>query len=206
MRIIDDFVDDFTEKFYKDKAGICRVSLKMVRKKRGENSISICTLLRFCNDKIGFDTLVRQELDSDRKTDFYDFSLLMGQFFGVYNLYSYVYVDREIRRKIMSFNHDFHNTKNLLEKNKNKIFEYLSSKYDLTLLEYESIINKMFTIVNDFSIYNNDIVREVGKILMGSCLYAYDYFNGDNSFLINCGDAVNYFDECNEEKIKGNVK
>ena len=205
MRIIDDIENNIREKLYKGKSEICLVSPLLVRGRVASDGISIPKLLKYSNKKVEFDTLVKQELTSDRKTDFYDFSLLMGQFFGIYNLYSYEFVDKSIKTKIVSSNVDSKYTNMIFDKYSDKIFEYVSINHNISHDDYINLIVKMFKVVEDYSIYNSDVVKDIGKILIGNCLYAIDYFDGNCENLIDCDEAVNYFNDYNE-KIKGIVK
>ena len=205
MRIIDDIENEVREKIYKGKAEICLVSPLLLRGRIADNGISIPKLLKFSSKKVEFDTLVKQELSSDRKTDFYDFSLLMGQIFGVYNLYAYQYIERDVRNEIVKSNVDSKYANIIFDKYSDKIFEYVSIKYNISRDDYDTLIIKMFKVVDNYSIYNNDVVKDIGKILFGNVLYAIDYFGGNYDYLINCDEAIDYFDKCNN-KNKRNIK
>ena len=205
MRIIDDFENEVKESVYKNKAKLCSVSTLMLRGRNSSDGISIIKLLRASKNKIQFDDLVKSELLKDRNTDFYDFSLLMGQFFGVYNLYSYEFVDKESRTKIVSSNISSEYTNMFFDKYNDKVFEYISYNHSISHDDYINLIGKMFMVVNDYSIYNNSVVKDIGKILMGNYLYAMDYFDGNFENLIDCNEAINYFDNCNK-KNRGIVK
>lgn len=205
MRIIDDLENDVKELVYKNKAKLCGVSPLMLKGRIARDGISIIKLLRVSKDKMQFDDLVRSELISERNTDFHDFSLLMGQFFGIYNLYSYEFVDKSIKTKIVSSNVDRKYTNMIFDKYSDKIFEYVSINHNISHDDYINLIVKMFKIIDDYSIYNSDVVKDIGKILIGNCLYAIDYFDGNCENLIDCDEAVNYFNDYNE-KIKGIVK
>lgn len=205
MKIMDDIINNINEKIYKNKAEICLVSPLLIRGRVAEDGISIPKLLRYSHSKANFDILVRDELTYDRNTDFYDFSLLMGQIFGVYNLYSYQYVKRDVRCDIVNSKVDSKYTNRIFDKYGDKIFEYVSSTYNISNDEYISLIVKMFKVIDDYSIYNNDIVKDIGKILLGNILYGIDYFGGNYDYLINCEDAIDYFDKCNSIN-KRNIK
>ena len=63
---------------------------------------------------------------------------------------------------------------------------------------------------NDFYTKNGykmhyKIVKDIGKILLGNILYGIDYFGGNYDYLINCEDAIDYFDKCNSIN-KRNIK
>ena len=205
MRIIDDIENNIREKLYKGKSEICLVSPLLIRGRVASDGISIPKLLKYSNKKVEFDTLVKQELTSDRKTDFYDFSLLMGQFFGVYNLYSYQYIDRDSRNKLVNSKVDKEYTKKIFDKYNDKIFDYISIVHNISYSKYSDLIDKMFRVVNDYSIYNNDVVKDIGKILIGNRLYGIDYFDENSECLIDCNEAIDYFDKCNGI-IRENVK
>ena len=166
----------------------------MLKGRRGSEDIKIDKIIFSSPDKIAFVNKVEQELLKDTNTDYLDFSLLMGLYFEKFNLYNYVYIKPDVRKIIVNSKPDRKYT------NYSKIAEYFYSKYGIKGEVLSSIICKMLFCVdndNDYELlYNNDVTRDLGLILMGVSLKK--EFN-------SCFNAIDYFYEVNDScKLKIN--
>lgn len=197
MKVIEDAIESVVVKLYGDKAQEFLVSSKMLVGSHGYDGIDVLHILRSSHDKKTFDFRMKKELLKPRTTDFYHFSLLMSQYFGVYNLYCYMMVDRDVIFDVMRQEPTVEKTLEFFKKNGNRIYEYFNFSYGISREYYDQVVSKMFQVNDDYSIYNNDIVFDIGKILMGNDLYQLDHHT--SSFL-GCSSSIAYFEKRNQLK------
>lgn len=167
MRIIEELFDAIQIRRYQDKARTCGVSTELLKGNHFKTMINIPELLdKSCN----FSQLnenVREELMKREMTDFYDFSLLMGLNFGVYNCYNYVYLSEPIKNQLLEVEPSVYKTKMFFQNNYHSIYYYLEEQYGMDPDMYQDIVIKMFDVIPDHSFYNHDIVNEISQILFG---------------------------------------
>ena len=197
MGMIREAKDSLVVDIYGRKALSIGVSYDLLVGSNGEGGINILSMIKKSKTKEDFDKLAIDEIIKVRNTDFYHYSLLMGQYFGIYNIYSYVYVEQDSREFIMKSNPNFFKTKKFIEEHDKEIFQYINSTYSVDYDFYGEVLERIFNINYDNSIYNNDVVKDISKILMGNDLY--NIRNNGTGF-IGCREAIDYFEKQNEIK------
>lgn len=195
MQFIENYEREFRFFLYGDKAKKLDVSKYVFVGRSADSGIRLGKTIRNSASKSELRDNVITLLKSDTNTDYLHFSLIMGLYFGCFNLYNYLYIVPDVRKRIISTNPNRRNTLDFLIKNYSVLFHYFNKKYGIDDNTLRSIISKMFFIVDTeddyISIYNNYICRDVGIILMGtslfgefvSCEYAIDYFCEENDNL-----------------------
>lgn len=173
MRIVEDFVDDYKLKKYGKLAAKLNTSSEFLTGRRSSDGIKIEKLLVAADgDFLEYQQLIKDELNRYHETDFLDFSLLMGKFFGVYNLYNYVDITQDNRRKLNNNPKvSRQKTLELIKKNCLDIYDYLFEKFLLSKEEFINLVGSLFEVRNDNSLYNDEVVREIAYILMGNYLF-----------------------------------
>lgn len=197
MRIVNDIIGNSIISRYGEKANELGVSKLMIIGRTGENGISILDMVKKSNSRKEFSLAVKMELQLYRNTDFYHYSLLMGQFFGVYNIYNYMFIAPNVRNELIISQPNVNKTVEFFNMNNVEIFSYINKKYGLGQSEYVDLVNNMFSLNNDYSVYNNAIINDIGMILMGNQLFRAD--TNSRTFL-GCRGCINYFNRKNEEK------
>ena len=200
MQFIEGCENDIRLFLYGKKAKKLNVSEFMLIGRSGANDIKIGKLISKSNDYDSFRDNVISELINDTNTDYLHFSLIMGLYFGCFNLYNYLYIRPNVRKKIVESNPNRKDTMNFLITHYSYILKYFYDKYGINDNTLKSIISRMlFRIDNEddyTGLYNNYVTREIGLILMGASLT--DKFTC-------CSDAINCFYEENEDcKLKIN--
>ena len=200
MRFIEDIEDDIKIFFCGKKAKKLGVSQFMLKGRTGTIDINISKIIFNCCDHVTFLNTIKDRLNENINTDYLHFSLIMGLYFGCFNLYNYLYISPDVRKKIVLSNPNRTDTINFIVSHYGYIFNYFHSKYGIDDNTLKSIISRMmFCIDNedDYSfLYNNYVTREIGVILMGVSL--------SNDFTC-CSDAINKFYEENDKcKLKIN--
>ena len=200
MRFIESYENDFRLFLYGKKAKQLKVSEFMLTGRSGVNDIKIGKLISTSKDNEELRNNVCNELLKETNTDYLHFSLIMGLYFGCFNLYNYLYIKPSVRKKIVESNPNRKDTMNFIILHYSSILEYFHDKYGIDDYTLKSIISRMlFCIDNEdiyTSLYNNYVTREIGLILMGVSLS--DKFT-------SCSDAINSFYEKNEDcKLKTN--
>lgn len=198
MQFIENYEKEFRFLLYGEKAKKIDVSKYLLVGRSADSGIKIGKTIKSSSSKDEFRENVISLLKSDVNTDYLHFSLIMGLYFGCFNLYNYLYVVPGVRNKIILSNPNRHDTMNFLINNYSSIFSYFNKKYDIDDVSLRNIISKMFFITDtedDYVLlYNNDICRDLGIILMGTSLF------GE---FVSCEYAIDYFDEENDNlKLK----
>ena len=203
MGLFDGVIDSYTIDKYGTKARLCRVSENLITGRNTDGGIRPLDILKKSKSASEFDDFAREECAKDRNTDFYHFSLLMGQYFGVYNVYCYMYVSQDVRNRLAKAQPNPEETIAFFEEHNFELYQYIYETYGIDYNQYLGITSKMCTIDNNYSNYNNPVVRDIGKVLMGNSLYK--SANPSNSEFIGCGDAIDYFNTCNQN-VNKNIK
>lgn len=202
MKIIEDCVDDYKLKRYGKLADGLKTSKSFLTGRRGSDGIRIEKLLEAANgDFLEYQELIKDDLNHYHKTDFLDFSLLLGKFFGVYNLYNYVYINHDNITKLNNSSKiSRRETLYFLKKNCREIYDYLFEKFLISTDEFINLTSSLFEVRNDNSLYNDELVREVAYILMGNYLFLENH-SLDNYFL-GSAFCVQYFKRQNKDDKK----
>ena len=137
---------------------------------------------------------VKRELLINSEHDYLCFSLVMGLFCGVYNLYNYMFIPREYVDYIAKSNIDSNYTKDFINNNKDNIYKYSQDKYGYDNTLCDNILNSLFDCTNDSKLYSEEFIHDLGKMLIIS------YIN-DKEFN-SCEELINIFDKKVSEKNK----
>jgi len=122
----------------------------------------------------------------------------MGCFFDVYNIYCFIFVSENIRKRIAcNKNINLSNTLSLFEFNYSNIYCFFSSKYNISQDDFNKLVSNLFIVRDDFSLYNNDIIKDIGMMLIGNylCLEDYELNHG----FIGVQQGIDYFMEKNSK-------
>lgn len=194
MGIVDGIVKDYKYNKYKDEFIKFRVSPVMATVSNSDDGINIIKLVResqnydFLKDSIIVDLL------GPRENDYLIFSLLFGLYFDTFNLYNYRYINPEVRRDIAITEPNRVSTKKIIEDNDLELFLYFQEKYGIGREEYDLLIKYLFDIsIHDSIYYNNSIIVDFSKILMGFTL---------NGSFTTCQELIDLFDRKNENNYK----
>lgn len=199
MRIFEEISDERKIKRFGVLAHKLNTSYMMLTGRRAEDGIKIEELLVESNGDFNkYQEIIRKSLSGYYKVDFLDFSLLMGKFFGVYNMYCYKDINMDVRRRIINdsnINRD--NTKELLETRCVEMYDYFNSKYQTSMKEFFTIISKLFVVRDDYSLYNSPVVIDLFYILIGNYLFLED--NNLSEGFIGCSKSIDYFSFVNDK-------
>lgn len=177
MGAIGELTQDVRIKLYGKRAMALRVSPDMIRLKMPNDCISVINMVKKSKSPRQFRDLANKELLMDRHTDYHDFSLLMGSYFGVYNLYRAEYVHKDVRKELLRENPSPAKTREFFEIYHDSIFSYMEQQYGFDSELYDMVLEKLFTVSYDSSIYYYDVPEFaiMGKIVMGNQLYLQDH-------------------------------
>ena len=200
MRFVEGCEDDIKLFFCGKKAKKLKISEFMLKGRTSSQDISISKIIFKSSGFDDFVNTIKDKLCEDTNTDYLHFSLIMGLYFGYFNLYNYLYIKPNVRKKIIDSNPNRHDTMNFIIKHYSYFLDYFYKKYGISDDVLKGIISRMFFCVdneNDYELlYNNYVTRDVGLILMGNSL--------SNEFT-SCCDAINRFYEENDNcKLKIN--
>ena len=198
MRLIDEIIDDYRIKKYGNLAHILKTSHKMLVGGRGADNIKIEKfLIASQGDFSNYQELIKNKLSEDYKLDFLDYSLLMGKFFEVYNLYCFIFINKEIRKKIINSNLiTKENTINILKLNVANIYQHMFKKIKVDFESFKAFLSSLFIVKDDFSMYNNQMFNELSYILIGNYLFLEEYGLG-NGF-IGSEESIDFFNKMNK--------
>lgn len=205
MRIFEEMADERRIKKFGYLAHKLRTSYMLLTGRRGEGGIRIEDLLIESNGNFRrYQEIIRKNLSGYYEVDFLDFSLMMGKFFGVYNMYCYKDISRDIRRRIINdSNINRNNTKELLELRCAEIYDYFCSKYQISMKDFFTIMSNLFVVSDDYSLYNNPLVTDLFYMLIGNYLFLED--NNLCGGFIGCKKSIDYFEKTNNELNKKRV-
>jgi hypothetical protein len=197
MVIIDELIDDYRIKKYGKLALNYNCSNLMLTGSKSEDSIRMEKLLLEAKSTNTFiDSIVRNKLNEDYNVDFLDLSLISGLYLGVYNIYCYKYIKKDVRKTLSNSNIERDKSLKFLENNSREIYKYLNEKYEIDEELFTDIISKLFVLRQDYSLYNNEVVFDILFLLMGKTLYD-ENFKSDE--FISCEKYLDYFKEENEK-------
>ncbi len=204
MTSFSDVINDYNSRRKQNKANGLGISTNMLNLKVNTYSTNFNKIVKEVNTKEQLDKILRNELITKDKSSFYTYSIIMGLYFGIYNLYCYIPLSRPLVNKILKTSPNREDTLIFFENYHNEIVNLLNSKYNLTEAETNNIVNKMFHIIEDSSLYNNEIVSDIAKILIGSnLLFSKEEINRNSpkvKFSITSGKAIECFDKINNQE------
>jgi len=200
LRFIEDYENDLKKLIYGKRANSFNISNYMLRGRTGNADIKIGKLISKSSSCSDFVYNVKNELIKETNTDYLHFSLIMGLYFGYFNLYNYLYIKPSVRKKIVESEPSRRKTMNFIVKHYSYLLKYFHNKYGIEDDLLKNIISKMlFMIDNDNDhevLYNNYVTKDIGLILMGISL------SGE---FTSCEDAINVFYKENDDcKLKIN--
>lgn len=199
MRLFDEIRDDYMMNHYGRLADRYNSSRLLLTGGRADNSIKIEKLfLEAKSNNENFDNIVRETIGNNYNTDFLDFSLVTGLYFGVYNLYCYSKISYDVRDKIVKASINKDKSLEFLKNNSRIIYNYINEKYGISEDEFSTIISQLFVIRDDNSLYNNGIVRDIVFIMIGNTLYCEDFKSNE---FIGCSECINYFRQENDQIV-----
>lgn len=197
MRIIEDVVSDIKYKIYRDKFIRFRVSPVMATVTRGDDSIDIIKLVNNSSDYNYLKDSIIVDLLGPRENDFLISSLLFGLYFDTFNLYSYMYINPDLRRDIAILEINSSETRKFFDENEREISSYFEEEYGIDTETYHRIINSLFEVrENEGNFYNNPIIVDISKILMGWTI---------SQKFTSCRELIELFDSKNEINRKKTV-
>lgn len=183
---------------YEKKAKKLDVSKYMLMGRRGDGCINIYKLINNSSNISDFRNRVISDLDDDRNTDYLHLSLIMGLYFGCFNIYNYMYIKPKVRKKILESNPNREDTREFMDNHISDIIRYFKEEYNIDEDYVVKVIEEMFRVCDDDfihrNLYNNVVVKDICMILMGRSL--------DKKF-INCRQAIDIF---LENTLKNKIK
>ena len=193
MQFIENYERDLRFFLYGEKAEKLDISKYILSGRCCDYGIKIGKVIKNSSSKDEFRNRVISLLNNKVNTDYLHFSLIMGLYFGCFNLYNYLYIKPDVRSEIIDNIPNRKDTMNFLVNNYRFMFSYFNKKYGIDDITLRSTISKMFFIADSedayIYLYNNDISRDLGIILMGTSLF------GE---FISCEHAIDYFYEKND--------
>lgn len=172
MRIFEEMANESRIKKYGAKAKLVDASNYLLCGNAMNYGIPIHKMMANSSSKEDFHEMVLSTLYNSERTDFYDFSLLMGLYFGVYNSYGYLYVSPDTKKEVIEANPSREDTIRFLERYQEAICQYFYEFHDFSSVETIAFIEKMGMVSTDRELYHQPYVHEFGKLLMGvSLLY-----------------------------------
>lgn len=198
MRVVEEIINEYRIKKYGELALDLKTSHLMLIGGRAEDGIKIEKLLIASKGNFyRYQEIIQEKLLEDYNVDFLDFSLIMGKFLGIYNLYCYIDINKEIRKKII--NNKLitkKNVQNIITNNVRDIFTYLASKFNITFNDFKKFLASIYIIHDDYSLYNYPLFFELAYILMGNYLFL--EFNTLSNGFIGCEDSIDFFHKMNK--------
>ena len=187
MGVIFETENSIKSLLYGKKANMIGMSQDFLQgRTRGINPVS---LIKNSNNTKELNNNVKYVLLNNSSHDFLCFSLVMGLFCGVYNLYNYMYVPREYVDYIANSKIDSTYTKEFISNNKDKIYKYFNNKYDYDNNLCDSVLNSLFTCTNNSKLYNEECIHDLGKMLISS------YINYNDKEFLDCEELIDAFEK-----------
>lgn len=170
MGFVSDIVGDRKTNKYGEHLNHLAVSNRFFYHKHPSNCIQPDELALGANSKEELRRTVCVSLYYRGKPDFYDFSLIMGLFFGTFNIYSYQNLTENMKKELVSLDLNSEITRNFLSEYSSSLIDYFQKTYDIHADFYQKEVDRMFTVADDESLYGNIVCNDLGKILIASYL------------------------------------
>lgn len=199
MGFLSDFIGEVRMNYYRDHAYFLGASPRFFYHVYSGQCLQVDKMIISSPTKDILDRKISSALGHHKISDFYDFSLAMGKFTGVYNVWNYQPLSYEMRQKIATMQVDSSLVENFLSQHLDSIVRYFQDFYGISSDQVQQDISMIFSIVDDDSIYRSVVCQDVGKILIATSL---SYKNISSAYLSshisNCiasGKMVRKFDE-----------
>ncbi len=161
-------------------------------------------IVKKCKDKKDLSYHIKRQLMSTQDSYFTDFSFLMGLQFGVYNLYAYHYISWNVKKRLTNSDPSEEESREVIQNYGSAIAKYIEKKYHIGKEYTDRIMKDLFRIKEDNPYFQNEIVEDIGKMMMSY----YMMFQGKeikkNRYIVNdffeTGKAILFFDQNNTEK------
>lgn len=201
MGFVSDIVGDRKTNKYKEQFKALGVSTRFFYHKHPVDCIQLDDMALKVTSKEGLRRKVCVSLYYREKPDFYDFSLIMGLFFDTFNIYSYQGLTEDMKKELISLDLNSKTTRNFLNEYSSSLIDYFQKTYDINADFYQKEVDKMFTVVDDESLYGNVVCNDLGKILIASYLTMASFDNrwskNDIASRISSGQMIEEFDRLN---------
>lgn len=153
---------------YKEKLLMLDVTPDMLNLYINKYTINFFKIIKDVQNKEELNNVLKYKLLEEEGKDFYSYSILLGLHYGVYNLYCYTNLSENLIKKILAKRPDLSDTKLFFKNYRKDIVEFLLEKYNnIDEEKINEIINNMFIVQDNNSLYNNDISKEINKIMLG---------------------------------------
>ena len=186
---------------YKEKLELLKLAPTMINIRTNTYSLNFTKIIKKVNSKIELDSILIDELMASKGKGFYDYSILMGMHYGIYNLYCYNDLSSKVVDNIIEIGPSPKKTKKIFYLYNEEITSFLKEKHSIEVNEINDMIEKMFTIINDYSLYNKDIVKDINKILLAiEIRYSNDLIEAKEKEIsksIKTGEIMEYYDKIN---------
>lgn len=204
MKVFEEMADSKRIRKYGDRAMRLGVSIDLLEGNAMKYGLPIHKLITSNLSCEAFDRKVRTTLYGSNNTDFYDFSLLMGLYFGTYNAYGYLFISNDVKKEVIEVNPNRVDTKRFIKQYHRAIYEYFSNFYGFTNSQIDKFIGMMGEVVTDNQLYNKPCIQDMGKILIGvSYLYDKEDIKTQQSQIekmISTGYIISEFDHRNDKQ------
>ena len=168
MVTINDIKNYKVREKYREKLLMLGVAPDMLNLYINKYTINFFKIIKDVQNKEELNNVLKYKLLEEEGKDFYSYSILLGLHYGVYNLYCYTNLSENLIKKILVKRPDLSDTKLFFKNYKKDIVEFLLEKYNnIGEEEINEIINNMFIVQDNNSLYNNDIVKKINKIMLG---------------------------------------
>lgn len=153
---------------YREKLLMLDVTPDMLNLYINKYTINFFKIIKDVQNKEELNNVLKYKLLEEEGKDFYSYSILLGLHYGVYNLYCYTNLSENLIKKILAKRPDLSDTKLFFKNYRKDIVEFLLEKYNnIDEEKINEIINNMFIVQDNNSLYNNDISKEINKIMLG---------------------------------------
>lgn len=188
---------------YRKKLLMLDVAPDMLNLYINKYTINFFKIIKDVQNKEELNNVLKYKLLEEEGKDFYSYSILLGLHYGVYNLYCYTNLSENLIKKILVKRPDLSDTKLFFKNYRKDIVEFLLEKYNnIGEEKINEIINNMFIVQDNNSLYNNDIVKKINKIMLGiELLYNKEKIRNYDSKVRNSiigGEAECEFDRINK--------
>jgi len=199
MLVFEDFNRSIKIRKYGEMARVLKTSSLLFTGRRAEDGINIIDIMvKSCNDFSRYQGLIKYAVILNSKIDFLDLSLVMGKFFGVYNLYNYEHLSIDVRNRLVS-DESINSiaTRVIISYNFSDIYQYVSDNFPIGKEEFFNFISSLFVVRDDNSLYNSPVFSCLAHILMGNALFLKG--NQLSNGFIGSSEAILYFSQINDK-------
>ncbi len=187
-----DIIGKIRMNFYRNQAYSVGASPRFFYHKNGERCLQVDEMIACSPTKSVLDKKVSSALYYNTYFDFYDFSLVMGKFTGVYNLWCFQLLSSNVKKQLVTMNLNPLLVNNFINEYFESFVIYFKKVYQITREKVQKDISMMFQIVDDDEIYKSVVCRDVGKVLVVVSLLFNnkDYFFDDYSISMDIANGL----------------